>query len=211
MGLGVCAARWDVERSAGVTAILPASKSSTWTTWSGCMSRSPPALEWQGRGYAQHPALPTYVVHDESLPLPKDEPGRVGVELDGEVGAGGVELLGTAAADILPQDSSGELVPIVNGEDVAVGEVQAGKESLVREHLGQGAQARRDGAGLKRGEPLPWHLQRGEPASLPVPVAILVPSPSPGSPGQRRPVPSRSAVLLFRRQPRNSARLHPPR
>lgn len=47
------------------------------------------------------------------------------MELDGEVGAGGVELLGTAAANVLPQDAGRELVPIVDGEDVAVGDVQA--------------------------------------------------------------------------------------
>lgn len=53
------------------------------------------------------------------------------MELDGEVGAGRVELLGAAAADVLPQDAGGELVPVINGEDVAVGEVQAGKQSSV--------------------------------------------------------------------------------
>lgn len=58
------------------------------------------------------------------------------MELDGEVGTGGVELLGPAAADVLPQDAGGELIPIINGEDVAVAEVQAGKESSVSEQLG---------------------------------------------------------------------------
>lgn len=135
--------------SAGVTSILPASKAGSWITWSGGMSRSPPALQWQGRGHSQRPTLPTYVVHDESLPLPEDEPSRVRVELDGEVRAGGVELLGTTAADVLPQDAGSELVPIINGEDVTVGEVQAGKESLAREQLGQGAPVGHDGAGLK--------------------------------------------------------------
>lgn len=47
------------------------------------------------------------------------------MELDGEVGAGGVELLGAAAAHVLPQDAGGELVPVVDGEDVAVSDVQA--------------------------------------------------------------------------------------
>lgn len=53
------------------------------------------------------------------------------MEPDGEVRTGGVELLGAAAADVLPQDAGRELVPIINGEDVTVGEVQAGKKSSV--------------------------------------------------------------------------------
>lgn len=71
------------------------------------------------------------------------------MELDGEVGAGRVELLGAAAADVLPQDAGGELVPVVNGEDVAVGEVQAGKQSSVS--LGRRSAARR-GVGPRGGE-----------------------------------------------------------
>lgn len=94
----------------------------------------------------------TDVVHDEPLPLPEDEPSGVRVELDGEVRAGGVELLGAAAADVLPQDAGGELVPIVNGEDVAVGEVQAGKQSSVS--LG-GWSAARSGAGPRGSEVTP--------------------------------------------------------
>lgn len=54
------------------------------------------------------------------------------MELDGEVRAGGVELLGPTAAHVLPQDAGGQLVPVVDGEDVTVGQVQAGKENLVR-------------------------------------------------------------------------------
>lgn len=53
------------------------------------------------------------------------------MEPDSEVRAGGVELLGAAAANVLSQDAGRELVPIINGEDVAVGEVQAGKKSTV--------------------------------------------------------------------------------
>lgn len=53
------------------------------------------------------------------------------MEPDSEVRAGGVELLGATAANVLSQDAGRELVPIINGEDVAVGEVQAGKKSSV--------------------------------------------------------------------------------
>lgn len=125
----------------------------------------------------------TDVVHDEPLPLPEDEPSGVRVELDGEVGAGGVELLGAAAADVLPQDAGGELVPIVNGEDVAVGEVQAGKQSSVS--LG-GWSATRSGAGPRGSEvtpapptPLPRAPCPQGVSSPAPPAAALPPAPSP--------------------------------
>lgn len=66
------------------------------------------------------------------------------MELDGEIGAGGVELLGAAAANILPQDAGGELVPIVDGEDVTVGDVQAERRVWLESSMCQ--QPRQDGA-----------------------------------------------------------------
>lgn len=66
------------------------------------------------------------------------------MELDGEVWAGGVELLGAAAANVLPQDAGRELVPVVDGEDVTVGDVQADRRvwlesSVCREPKQDGA------------------------------------------------------------------------
>lgn len=68
----------------------------------------------------------TYVVHDEPLALPKDEAGGVRVELDGQVWRGRVQLLGPAAPQVLAQDVGHDLVAIVDGQDVAVAQVQAG-------------------------------------------------------------------------------------
>lgn len=62
------------------------------------------------------------------------------MELDGEVGGGRVELLGATAADVLPQDTGRELVPVINGQDVAVAQVQAGKGSAERSLVSPGAQ-----------------------------------------------------------------------
>lgn len=108
----------------------------------------------------QRPTPRTYVVHDESLPLPEDEPGRVRVELDGEVGAGRVELLGAAAANVLPQDAGGELVPVVDGEDVAVGDVQAERRVWLESSVCPG---RTQHVGLKGqpGDLPPGHLPPG--------------------------------------------------
>lgn len=123
------------EGDTGASGTLAASRPCSWTVWAGCVT-SP----------HQHPAPHTYVVHDESLALPKDEPSRVRVELDGEVGAGGVELLGAAAAHVLPQDAGRELVPVVDGEDVTVGDVQAERRvwldsSVCREPKQEGLKA----------------------------------------------------------------------
>lgn len=68
---------------------------------------------------------PTYIVHDKSLALAKDEASRVRVELDGEARCGGVQLLGAAVAKVLAQDMGHNLVTIVDGQDVAVAQVQA--------------------------------------------------------------------------------------
>lgn len=70
-------------------------------------------------------APPTDVVHDKPLALPEDEAGRVRVELDGEVRCGRVQLLGAAVPEVLPQDVGHDLVPVVDGQDVAVAQVQA--------------------------------------------------------------------------------------
>lgn len=52
------------------------------------------------------------------------------MELDGQVGRGGVELLGPTAAQELAQDVGAEIVPVVDREDVALAQVQAaGRET----------------------------------------------------------------------------------
>lgn len=69
--------------------------------------------------------IPTYIVHDKSLTLAKDEAGRVRVELDGEVRCGGVQLLRAAVAKVLAQDVRHNLVAVIDGQDVTVAQVQA--------------------------------------------------------------------------------------
>lgn len=69
----------------------------------------------------------THVVDDEALALAENQPGRVGVEGDGEVGRGGEELERAAAADVAPQDAGGELLAVGDGYHVAVADVQPGQ------------------------------------------------------------------------------------
>lgn len=47
------------------------------------------------------------------------------MELNGEVRCGGVQLLRTAVAKVLAQDMGHNLIPIIDGQDVAVAQVQA--------------------------------------------------------------------------------------
>lgn len=69
--------------------------------------------------------LPTYIVHDKSLALAKDEASRIRVELDGEVRRGGVQLLRAAVAKVLAQDVGHNLISVIDGQDVAVAQIQA--------------------------------------------------------------------------------------
>lgn len=49
------------------------------------------------------------------------------MELDGQVRRGGVQFLGAAVPKVLPQDVGRDLVAIVDGQDVTVAQVQAGR------------------------------------------------------------------------------------
>ena len=69
--------------------------------------------------------IPTYIVHDKSLALDKEEACRVGVELEGEFRCGGVQLLRAAVAKVLAQDVGHNLIAIIDGQDVAVAQVKA--------------------------------------------------------------------------------------
>lgn len=109
---------------------------------------------WPKGGAPQgSPGSPTDVAHGEALPLPEDEAGRVRVELDGQIGRGGVELLGPAAAQELAQDVAVEVIPIIDREDVTLAQVQAaGRE--------EGS-----GKGLA-GSSGPLHVAQGAPAEI---------------------------------------------
>lgn len=68
----------------------------------------------------------THVVDDEAFALAENEPGRVWVEGDSQIGRGGEELERAAAANVPPQDASGELLAISDGYHVTVTDVQSG-------------------------------------------------------------------------------------
>lgn len=84
------------------------------------------------RLFGTPPAL-THVVDDEALALAENQPGRVRVEADGQIGRGGEELEGAAPAHVAAQDASGELLAVGDGYHVAIADVQPGQEETVRE------------------------------------------------------------------------------
>lgn len=47
------------------------------------------------------------------------------MELDGEVRRGGVQLLRAAVAKVLAQDMGHNLISVIDGQDVAVAQIQA--------------------------------------------------------------------------------------
>lgn len=70
----------------------------------------------------------THVVDDEAFTLAENEPGRVRVEGDSQIGRGGEELERAAAANVPPQYASGELLAICDGYHVAVADVESGQK-----------------------------------------------------------------------------------
>lgn len=74
----------------------------------------------------------THVVDDEAFALAENEPGRVRVEGDSQIGRGGEELERAAAANVPPQYASGELLAICDGYHVAVADVQPGQGDTER-------------------------------------------------------------------------------
>lgn len=61
---------------------------------------------------------------DEAVAVAVDVGGRVGLELDGDVGGGGVELEPSFGSSVLTQHFSREVVSIVKGHHVVLSDVQ---------------------------------------------------------------------------------------
>lgn len=61
---------------------------------------------------------------DEAVAVAVDVGGRVGLELDGDVGGGGVELEASFGSSVLTQNFSCEVVSIVKGHHVVLPDVQ---------------------------------------------------------------------------------------
>lgn len=67
----------------------------------------------------------THIIDNETFALSEDEPGRVGVKGDGQVRRGGGQFEGAAASDVASQDPSRDLIPISEGQHVAVTDVKS--------------------------------------------------------------------------------------
>lgn len=65
-------------------------------------------------------------VDDKALPIGKGAGARVGLELDGDVSGGGVELEAATGACVLAQDARRQVVPIVEGQHVPRAQPQPG-------------------------------------------------------------------------------------
>lgn len=61
---------------------------------------------------------------NEAVAVAVDVGGRVGLELDGDVGGGGVELEASFGSSVLTQDFSREVVSVVKGHQVVRPDVQ---------------------------------------------------------------------------------------
>lgn len=66
---------------------------------------------------------------DEAVAVAVDVGGRVGLELDGDVGGGGEELEASSGSSELTQDFSRQVVSVVKGHQVVGPDVQPGAES----------------------------------------------------------------------------------
>lgn len=66
---------------------------------------------------------------DEALPVGEDAGAGVGLELDGDIGAGGEELEAAAGARVLAQDARRQVVPVVEGEHVPGAQPQPGEHT----------------------------------------------------------------------------------
>lgn len=63
-------------------------------------------------------------MEDEAVAVAVDVGGRVGLELDGGVGGGGVELEASSGPAVLTQDFSRQVVSVVKGHRVVLSDVQ---------------------------------------------------------------------------------------
>lgn len=66
----------------------------------------------------------TEEMDDEAVAVAVDVGGRVGLELDGDVGGGGVELEASSGSSVLTQDFGCEVVSVVKGHQVVRADIQ---------------------------------------------------------------------------------------
>lgn len=66
----------------------------------------------------------TKELDEKAVAVAVDIGGRVGLELDGDVGGGGVELEASFGSSVLTQDFSREVVSVVKGHQVVCPDVQ---------------------------------------------------------------------------------------
>lgn len=69
---------------------------------------------------------------DEAVAVAVDVGGRVGLELDGDVGGGGVELEAGLGSPVLTQDLCREVVSVVKGHQVVLPDVQPERRGIKR-------------------------------------------------------------------------------
>lgn len=67
-------------------------------------------------------------MHHEAVVVAKDVGGGVGLELDGDVGHGGVELEVWSRAAVLAQDIGRQVVAIVEGQQVVLANMETKKQ-----------------------------------------------------------------------------------
>lgn len=63
---------------------------------------------------------------DEPLPIGEGASAGVGLELDGDIGGGGVELEAATGTRILAQDARRQVVPVIEGQHVPRTQPQPG-------------------------------------------------------------------------------------
>lgn len=77
----------------------------------------------------------TEEVDHEAVAIAVDVGSRVRLELDGDVGGGGVELEAGARSAVLTQHLGREVVPIVEGQQVVLPNVQPGEQQQDKQSM----------------------------------------------------------------------------
>lgn len=75
-------------------------------------------------GWSRKSQTPTKEVHHKAVVVAVDVGGRVGLELNGDVRHGGVELEVRPRTAVLPQDVRRQVVAIVEGQQVVLADVE---------------------------------------------------------------------------------------
>lgn len=76
-------------------------------------------------------------MHHKAVVVAVDVGGGVGLELNGDVGHGGVDLEVRPCAAVLPQDVGRQVVAVVEGQQVVLADVEPGRR---RRRAGSGGE-----------------------------------------------------------------------